>query len=99
MLVTGIQAVGAKGFTTVQVAASDPRDAARGRAGAEARATTPTRAGEPQPVVFPRSGPSVDQRPVSMRRLKAAERYRRDGDDPAGDGDPRPDGQARDDGR
>jgi hypothetical protein len=42
--------------------------------------------GEPQPVVFPRAGVGLDQRPVSMRREQAASRYRSDGGNPDGSG-------------
>jgi hypothetical protein len=83
MLVTGVQAVGAKGVTAVQGAVVDTKAAARiglesdgeGDRGAVPRA----KAGRPQPVVFPRAGVPMDQRPVSMRRHEAEARYREDG--------------------
>ena len=83
MFVTGVQAVGAKGFTAVQGAVVDTKAAARtglegdreGDRGSAPRAKTR----EPQPVVFPRSGVPMDQRPVSMRRHHAEARYREDG--------------------
>ena len=42
---------------------------------------------EPQPVVFPRAGIPMDQRPVAMRHQHAATRYRADGGDADHDGD------------
>jgi len=85
MLVTGVQAVGAKGVTAIQGAVVDPKDASRagidGRRDAE-HAGRAGKAGEPQPVVFPRKGVPVDQRPVSLREHRAAARYREDGGQP-----------------
>jgi hypothetical protein len=83
MLVTGVQAAGAKGVTAIQGAVVDTKAAARtglegdreGDRGAVPRAKT----GRPQPVVFPRAGIPMDQRPVSMRRHEAEARYREDG--------------------
>ena len=81
MLVTGVQAVGAKGVAAVQGAVVDIKDAARNAAGAAGEpGTKPApKAGDPQPVVFPRSGLAMDQRPVSLRQHHAALRYKRDG--------------------
>ena len=84
MLVTGVQAVGAKGVSAVQGAIVDPEagDACgcRRRARRRSRRRGRTTAGDPQPVVFPRSGVPMDQRPVAMRQLQAVTRYRADGD-------------------
>jgi hypothetical protein len=85
MLVTGVQAVGAKGVTAIQGAVVDPKDATR--LGSEGRRDTdhpgsPAKAGEPQPVVFPRKGLPIDHRPVSLREHRAALRYRQDGGQP-----------------
>src|SRR5690242_4053572 len=89
MLVTGIQAAGSKGLTAVQPTVVDSKDAARfapdrDRDGEHGTAVA-ARQGEPQPVVFPRKGVPVDQRPVSLRHEQAAARYRRDGGEPDGD--------------
>jgi hypothetical protein len=84
MIVTGVQAGGAKGVTAVQGAVVDIKDATRpAPIGSDGRRTgdAPARPGEPQPVVFPRKGLPVDQRPVELRRLHAAARYRSYGGD------------------
>jgi len=89
MLVTGAQPVGAKGVTSVQATVVDLKEATRlgfdldqdgGRHGARR-----LKAGEPQPVVFPRSDVGVDHRPVALRQQHAAARYRSDGGAPDGD--------------
>ena len=82
MLVTGVQAVGAKGVTAIQGAVVDPKDATR--VGPDAKADgehggAPAKAGDPQPVVFPRAGLPMDHRPVAMRHEHASARYRSDG--------------------
>ena len=82
MLVTGVQAVGAKGVTAIQGTVVDTKETARVTFDRDAngdRGPTPTKAGDPQPVVFPRKGVPVDQRPVSLRHDHAAARYRADG--------------------
>ena len=82
MLVTGVQPAGAKGVSSVQGAVVEVKDAVRtGSAGSEAArgAGVPLKPGDPQPVVFPRQGLPVDQRPVELRREQAAARYRGDG--------------------
>jgi hypothetical protein len=79
MVVSGVQAAGAKGVSAVQGAVVDSKDGARtATVGSDDRRTAdaPARPGEPQPVVFPRKGLPVDQRPVELRRLQAAARYR-----------------------
>jgi hypothetical protein len=89
MFVTGVQSVGSKGVNSVQVAAVDIKEVSR--LGAlkerESEPGTKARPGDPQPVVFPRSGSlPLDQRPESLRRHQAATRYLSDGGD---DGDGR----------
>ena len=82
MLVTGVQAVGAKGVTAIQGSVVDVKsanDAARGGVDGHAESGHAVKAGEPQPVVFPRSGLPIDHRPVEMRRHHAQTRYHRDG--------------------
>ena len=79
MLITGVQAVGAKGVTAIQGAVVDIKDATRtGSSTADGRtpAGAPAKPGDPQPVVFPRQGLPVDQRPVELRQQHAAARYR-----------------------
>jgi hypothetical protein len=91
MMVTGVQPVGSKGLSAVSVTASDPKDAARARVGGEPERGGDgpvSRPGEPQPVVFPRSGLPLDQRPVELRQQRAAERYRSDGGDDGGEHQP-----------
>jgi hypothetical protein len=90
MIVTGVVSTGSKGVSGVQATVADPKDLAdRGRAASPERDTdTSARAGTPQPVVFPRSGVALDQRPVALRHQHAASRYRRDGNpDPDSDGE------------
>ena len=81
MIVTGVQPVGAKGVNTVQVAAIDSREVSRSAKPAhpETDPSAPQKAGEPQPVVFPRAGLGLDQRPVELRHQYAAARYKEDG--------------------
>jgi hypothetical protein len=87
MLVTGVQAAGAKGVTAIQGAVVDAKSVTRtgvdgDRDGNAAGASGPrAKAREPQPVVFPRTGLPIDQRPVAMREHLAAVRYRSDGGD------------------
>jgi hypothetical protein len=88
VIVTGVQSVGAKGVSTVQVTAADPKDLAnRGRAAsAERDAGFPPRAATTQPVAFPRGAVALDHRPVHLRSRHAAERYHQDGGGDSGDG-------------
>jgi hypothetical protein len=84
MFVTGVQAVGAKGLHSVQVAAVDAKEVARATGGLgddDRDRGDRVKAGEPQPVVFPRDGVPLDQRPVELRHQIAALRYQRDGGD------------------
>ena len=91
MLVTGVQAAGAKGVTAIQGTAVDVKDAARAGSDhdrdGDGIGERGVRAGEPQPVVFPRSSLPIDPRPVALRQLHAVTRYRADGGDPDRDGD------------
>jgi hypothetical protein len=84
MIVTGVQPVGARGLGTVQVAAVDAKDVLRAGQGGdsdrEAATTAAVKGADAQPVVFPRAGVGLDQRPVAMRRHQATERYKRDGE-------------------
>lgn len=93
MMVTGVQPVGARGLSGVQATVTDTSRDVSARARSEG---APERAGEsqakpddPQPVVFPRAGVNLDQRPVALRHHQATERYREDGDprDRNGDND------------
>jgi hypothetical protein len=83
MLVTGIQAVGSKGVTAVQGTVVDTSESTRAGFDADPDAKRAaggrTRPGDPQPVVFPRKGLPVDQRPAALRHKHAAARYRSDG--------------------
>jgi hypothetical protein len=83
MLVTGVQAVGSKGVTAVQGTVVDTSESTRagldGDPGAKRAAGGRVRAGDPQPVVFPRKGLPMDQRPAGLRQEHAVTRYRSDG--------------------
>jgi hypothetical protein len=82
MIVTGVQPAGSRGVSTLQAATVDTKEVARiaGDAQSEGeRGGFNVRAGEPQPVVFPRDGLPMDQRPVSHRMQQAAARYEQDG--------------------
>jgi len=84
MLVTGVQAAGSKGLTAVQGTVVDTKATRAGFDGdqnVERALGTRAKAGDPQPVVFPRSGIPMDHRPASMRHEHAAARYRSDGGD------------------
>jgi len=88
MMVTGVQAAGAKGVSGVQAVAVDTKETNRADAPANGEHDTlgNVKQGEPQPVVFPRTNVGVDQRPVAMRQQQASDRYREDGN-PDRDGD------------
>jgi hypothetical protein len=77
MLVTGVQSVGSKGVNSVQVAAVDATDVARiGETEPQSRHRRLTvRPGEPEPVVFPRTGVPLDKRPVALKHHHALQRY------------------------
>jgi hypothetical protein len=85
MLVTGVQAVGAKGVTAIQGTVVDIKEATRagvdGDRDGDRAAGRRAKSGEPQPVVFPRSNLRIDRRPVAIRQRHAATRYRSDGGD------------------
>jgi hypothetical protein len=84
MVITGVQAAGAKGVSAVQGAVVDTKDGARaGTAAADQvrAADAPVRPGDPQPVVFPRKGLPVGQRPIELRREHAQARYQSYGGD------------------
>jgi hypothetical protein len=80
MFVTGVQASGSKGLNSVQVAAVDTKEAARiGGAGDGdsdgQRGRVGVKPGEPEPIVFPRQGVPLDQRPVALKHEQALKRY------------------------
>ena len=83
MLVTGVQAAGSKGLTAVQGTVVDTKATTRagfdGDHNADRISGTRAKAGDPQPVFFPRAGLAMDHRPVSMRQEHAARRYLSDG--------------------
>jgi hypothetical protein len=85
MLVTGVQAVGAKGVTAIQGAAVDVKVATRtgleGDRDRDQAGASRARLRDPQPVVFPRAGIPMDQRPVALRQQHAQARYQADGGD------------------
>jgi hypothetical protein len=86
MMVTGVQPAGSGAVSTVQVAAVDPKEVARLGSQADGendRTTSSLRRSQEshQPVVFPRQGVPMDQRPVSLRHHRATARYQRDGGD------------------
>ncbi len=83
MIVSGVQAAGAKSVSAVQGIVVD--DTAASRAGLDSESSADratgmrTKPGDPQPVVFPRAGIPMDHRPVQLRHERAAYRYRADG--------------------
>ena len=81
MFVTGVQSVGSKGVNSVQVAAVDTKELSKQTSQNQdsPKAGVAPKPGEPQPVVFPRAGVALDQRPVALRHEQAASRYRSDG--------------------
>jgi len=81
MLVTGVQAVGAKGVSAIQGAVVDVKATTRTGVDGDRNqaAGAPAKKREPQPVVFHRTGVPMDQRPVALRKEHAATRYREDG--------------------
>ncbi len=79
MHVAGVQPVGSRGLSGVTVAASDPQAGQRSvsaRPDVNRPPNAPPRTVTAEPVVFPREGLPVDQRPLPLRTLKAATRYR-----------------------
>jgi len=86
MLVTGVQAAGAKSVNALQGTVVDLKEA--NRLGLDAgrdrdrNGSTRTKAHAAEPVVFPRGDVGVDHRPASLRREHAAARYREDGGPP-----------------
>jgi hypothetical protein len=82
MMVTGVQPVGAKGLGSVSGAVVDTKETARVVTPADADQDRPAafvKGSTPQPVVFPRDGLPMDQRPVSQKLQEAADRYAQDG--------------------
>jgi hypothetical protein len=78
MFVTGVQSVGSKGVNSVQVAAVDIKEVNKqtSQNNDSPKTSVVPKAGDPQPVVFPRSGVGLDQRPVALRHEQAASKYR-----------------------
>jgi hypothetical protein len=76
--VTGIQPVGAGGqvFTAFAPVVVDSPPLPTSTAQEAAPHAARMRIAEAETVVFPRHGASVDQRPESLRRERAVERYR-----------------------
>jgi len=83
MMVTGVQPAGARGLGTLQGAGVDTKELARPVSPledeGENRAQTFGRSTTSQPVVFPREGVPLDQRPVAYRLHDATRRYADDG--------------------
>src|SRR3954469_11148694 len=68
MIVTGAQAIGAKSLGSVQVTGVDTKEVARigGPAETAQDRGAPAKAGEPEPIVFPRGGLPMDTRPSDL---------------------------------
>jgi hypothetical protein len=85
MMVTGVQPAGSRGFATLQGAGIDTKELARPISPiedeGENRAQTFGRSTTSQPIVFPREGVPLDQRPVANRLQDATHRYADDGGD------------------
>jgi len=82
MMVAGVQPVGAKGLGSVSGAVVDTKESARVVASADSDEDRPAafaKGSIPQPVVFPRDGVPMDQRPVLQKLQQAADRYAQDG--------------------
>ena len=79
MFVTGVQAVGSRGVNSVQVAVVDTKEAARiggpTDSDGERGRGVGVKPGEPEPIVFPRQGLPLDQRPVALKHEQALKRY------------------------
>ncbi|MDZ4826879.1 MAG: hypothetical protein SGJ13_10515 [Actinomycetota bacterium] len=74
-----MQPIGSKGLSGVSVAAADPQAGQRptsARPAGNQPPNHPPHTVTAEPVVFPREGLPVDQRPLQMRTMKAATRYR-----------------------
>jgi hypothetical protein len=78
MFVTGVQSVGSKGVNSVQVAAVDIKEVNKqtSQNNDSPKTGVAPKPGDPQPVVFPRAGVALDQRPVALRHEQAASKYR-----------------------
>jgi hypothetical protein len=79
--ITGVQPVGVGGpvYTALAPVVVDAPPPPTSTAQEAAPATARMRVAEAETVVFPRQGASVDQRPESVRRERAVERYRENG--------------------
>jgi hypothetical protein len=79
--ITGVQPVGVGGrvYTAFAPVVVDTRPPPTSTAQEAAPAAARLRVAEAETVVFPREGASVDQRPESVRRERAIERYRQHG--------------------
>jgi hypothetical protein len=79
--ITGVQSVGVGGrlYTALAPVVVDTRPPPTSTAQEAAPSAARLRVAEAETVVFPRDGASVDQRPDSVRRERAIERYRENG--------------------
>jgi hypothetical protein len=78
VLVTGVQAVGGRGYVALAPVVVDdtrPPPASTAQEAGPA-AVQAARAADAEAVVFPRRGASVDQRPDELKYARASARYR-----------------------
>jgi hypothetical protein len=82
--ITGVQPVGVGGrnYSALAPVVVDTPPPPTSTAQEAAPAVAQARIAEAETVVFPRRGASVDQRPESLRRERAVERYRQNGRPP-----------------
>ncbi len=77
MLVTGVQAVGGRGYAGLAPVVVDARELPTSTAReAGPAAALAARLADAEAVVFPRHGASVDQRPADLKHERAAAKYR-----------------------
>jgi hypothetical protein len=76
--ITGVQAVGVGGrvYSALAPVVTEPAPLPTSTAREASPATAQARVAQAETVVFPRRGPSVDQRPDEVKRERAVERYR-----------------------
>jgi hypothetical protein len=75
--VTGVQAIGGRGYVALAPVVVEARELPTATAQeAGPAAALAARLADAESVVFPRHGASVDQRPVGLKQARAAAKYR-----------------------
>ena len=75
MQVTGVQAVGARGYVALAPVVVETQPSPTSTAREASPAVQAARALEAEAVVFPRRGASVDRRPAELKHARAIARY------------------------